>query len=145
MKKVLTHSLAVLAMGVAVMAPSLAGAQNWHRQEQKDQWKDLAIGSAALGLIGALSHNDTLTGLGAAGALYSAYRYEADGSCYGRVYDRNDRRFEWVRVPDRDRDHSDNGNHYGWNRHDRGWNRNREDGTWTTDRDNRGRDGAWRR
>ena len=103
MKKILTQSLAVLALGGAMMVPNLASAQSWHRQDQKDQWKNIAIGAGVVGLIGALSHNDTLTGIGAAGVLYSAYRYDTDGDCYGQVWDVREHRYNWVRVPDRDR------------------------------------------
>ena len=105
MKKILTHGIAILALGSALMVPSVASAQNWHRQDQKDTWKNLAIGSGVVGLIGALSHNDTLAVIGAAGLIYSAYRYDTDGRCYGRSWNQRERRYDWVRVPDRDRDH----------------------------------------
>ncbi|HWA82513.1 MAG TPA: hypothetical protein VG820_03705 [Fimbriimonadaceae bacterium] len=103
MKQTLTRSLAALAIGAVLMVPSLAGAQNWHRSNQKNQWKDLAIGAGAIGLIGALSHNDTMTAVGAAGALYSLYRYDSDGNCYRRDWDGAHHRYTWVRDTARDR------------------------------------------
>jgi len=112
MKKILTQSLAVLALGAAMTAPSLASAQNWHRADQKETWKNVAIGSGIVGLIGVLSHNDTLAGIGAAGLVYSAYRYDTDGNCYGSVWVEREHRYDWVRVPDRDhRDQDHNRDH----------------------------------
>ena len=121
MKKVYTSALAVLAVGTAMMAPSMASAQSWssHRQSQKNQWKDLAIGAGALGVIGALTHNDGLTLGGLAGALYSGYRYDQDGRYhdYNR-YDR-DRDRNWNRDRNRrgdgDHDRDDRSSHrHGW-------------------------------
>ena len=89
MKKIMTRSLAVLALGTVIMTPSLANAQSWHRQAQKQQWQNIAIGAGVVGLIGALTHNDGLTAAGVAGAVYSTYRYDTDGN----------------RWQDRDRDH----------------------------------------
>src|SRR5579862_5731298 len=99
MKKILTQSLAVLAICTAIAAPSIASAQSWHRQDMRDQWKDVAIGAGVVGLLGAVTHNDTLLGIGAAGVLYSAYRYDADGFCFGERFDHG--HAVWVRVPDR--------------------------------------------
>ena len=130
MKKSLTQSLAVLALCTAMSVASLARAQSWHRQDQKEQWKDLAIGSGVVGLLGILTHNDTLTGLGAAGAIYSAYRYDSDGQCFGERFERG--RAVWVRVPDRDRDRD----RHDWDRdrnRERDWNRNQD-----RNRDDRG-------
>jgi hypothetical protein len=142
MKNTLKQSIVAIALGAVLMVPSIAGAQSYHRQNQKNQWKDLAIGAGALGILGALTHNDTLTAIGAAGALYSAYRYDADGQCYGERWEHG--RAVWVHVPDRDR-HDSN-----WNRNDRDrddhnwdrdWNRDRD---WNKDRD-RNRDRDWDR
>jgi hypothetical protein len=82
MKKIITNTLAVLTLGTAMVAPSMASAQSWrggsyqHRQDQKNQWKNLAIGAGAVGLLGILTHNNTLTLGGLAGAAYSGYRYD---------------------------------------------------------------------
>jgi hypothetical protein len=75
---------AMLALGGAISAPLAAGAQrsredeSHHRQQTKNQWRNIGIGSAALGLFGLLKHDNTLMFAGAAGALYSANRYEQD-------------------------------------------------------------------
>lgn len=49
-----------------------------HRQDTKNEWRNIAIGSGALGLLGLLKGDNTLTFGGAAGALYSLNRYEQD-------------------------------------------------------------------
>ena len=73
--------LAVFVIG-SLMAPSVATAQNsresHHRQKTKNDWRNLAIGSGALGLYGLVKHDNTLAFVGTAGALYSASRYEHD-------------------------------------------------------------------
>jgi hypothetical protein len=48
------------------------------RQQTKNEWRNIAIGAGALGLLGLLNHDNTLTFGGAAGALYSLNRYEQD-------------------------------------------------------------------
>ena len=80
--------LATVAAGATtagmLLAPVAAGAQgrldreSHHRQQTKNQWRNIGIGSAALGLFGLLKHANTLRFAGAAGALYSANRYEQD-------------------------------------------------------------------
>ena len=139
LKSMLRASLAVVAVGSFGFAPSLAQADPYgHRQNQKDQWKDLAIGSGILGTIGLLSHNDTLTTIGAAGVVYSAYRYEEEEDSHGwfhmerghRIYDRDyrpARNRDWDRDRDFDRDR---GQSRDWNRggdrdrsRDQDWNR----------------------
>lgn len=58
--------------------------QNWRnreedrRQQTKNEWRNIAIGSGALGVLGLLNHDNTLTFAGTAGALYSLNRYEQD-------------------------------------------------------------------
>jgi len=74
----------VMAGGIA--APAIAPAQSWRdleraldrRQEKKNEWRNIAIASGALGIIGLLQKDNTLFFAGTAGALYSAYRYEQD-------------------------------------------------------------------
>lgn len=65
-----------------MLVPSVSMAQSrhdWNRREQtKNEWKNLGIGSAAVGLIGLLSKNNNLMWAGIAGTGYSAYRYEED-------------------------------------------------------------------
>ena len=48
------------------------------RQETKNEWRNLGIAAGLLGVLGLLEHDKTLVFTGAAGALYSAYRYEQD-------------------------------------------------------------------
>lgn len=83
------HASAVaLAMALIISGlPTTATAQHRpsghyqrreHRQNTKNQWRDLAYLGAALGVLGAVNHDDTLTFVGAVGALYSANRYEQD-------------------------------------------------------------------
>lgn len=48
------------------------------RQQTKNEWRNLAIASGGLGILGLLTKEPTLTFAGGAGALYSAYRYEQD-------------------------------------------------------------------
>lgn len=49
-----------------------------HRQDTKNEWRNIAIGAGALGVLGALSGDRTLAFAGAAGSLYSLNRYEQD-------------------------------------------------------------------
>jgi hypothetical protein len=49
-----------------------------HRQDTKNEWRNIAIGSGALSILGLLKGDNTLFFGGAAGALYSIARYEHD-------------------------------------------------------------------
>lgn len=60
------------------LAPLAANAQDDHRQKTKNDWRNVSIGSAAVGLFGLLKGDSFLTLAGAAGAAYSASRYEHD-------------------------------------------------------------------
>lgn len=55
------------------------------RQQTKNEWRNIAIGSGAVAILGLLSKDSTLTFVGAAGALYSAYRYEQDRKSQSRL------------------------------------------------------------
>lgn len=59
-----------------------------HRHDQRDQWQATAIGSAAIGLLGLAGHNNVVTAVGAAGAIYSLYRMESDCDRADRGIDR---------------------------------------------------------
>lgn len=48
------------------------------RQKSKNEWRNIAIGAGAVGVLGLLKKDRTLTFAGGAGALYSLYRYEQD-------------------------------------------------------------------
>lgn len=81
---ILTKSVLALVVGAtAIGAPITANAQNINdllkrRQDKKNEWRNIAIGAGALGIIGLLKKDQTLFFAGTAGALYSAYRYEQD-------------------------------------------------------------------
>lgn len=89
LKALLAPMLALSMMGAMVAAPTNAQAQSAsqlkHRQQQKNQWRNIGIGSAAVGLLGLLKHDNTLMFAGAAGALYSANRYEQDRRSQSRM------------------------------------------------------------
>jgi hypothetical protein len=75
---------AALALAGSMLAPLSAGAQSSldressRRQKTKNDWRNLSIGGAAVGLYGLLKGDKTLMFAGAAGALYSLDRYEKD-------------------------------------------------------------------
>lgn len=80
-----------LALGAALLCvPALAPAQSLQqqsdqRQKTKNEWRNIAIASGVLGILGLLKDDSTLTFAGAAGALYSAYRYEQDRKSQSRI------------------------------------------------------------
>ena len=82
-KSTLTKTVAMLGVftvGLGTMSP-VAEAQTQaskQRQKHKNDWRNLSIGSGAVALLGLLKGDSTITFLGAAGALYSAHRYEQD-------------------------------------------------------------------
>lgn len=59
--------------------------QSSRRQKTKNEWRNLAIAAGALGVLGLLKKDNTLTFAGAAGALYSAYRYEQDRKSQSKI------------------------------------------------------------
>lgn len=75
---------------VGVVAPTSASAQVnraiVHRNQTANEWKSIATVAGAVGIIGALNHDSTLTFAGTAGALYSLSRYEADRRSSNRLY-----------------------------------------------------------
>ncbi len=56
-----------------------------HRNKTKNDWRNIGIGSAALGVLGLATHNKTLLIGGAAGAAYSASRYEHDRRSQSKI------------------------------------------------------------
>jgi len=80
LKAFVSKTVVLFALALFAVAPMTAEAQNSHkhRQETKNTWRNLAIGSGAVGLYGLLKGDNTLAFVGAAGALYSANRYEQD-------------------------------------------------------------------
>jgi hypothetical protein len=93
---------AILTVAATMLASLPASAQRWdnsnndrryyqdrqynRRQQTKNEWRNIAIGSGALGVLGLLNHDSTLTFAGAAGALYSANRYEQDRKSQNSQY-----------------------------------------------------------
>jgi len=79
-------TLALTGTMVAVPVSSFAQGRDWgysyqqHRQGQQNQWRNLAIGAAAVGVLGMITHNDALSVLGLGGAAYSGYRLSQDGA-----------------------------------------------------------------
>ncbi|HLK15505.1 MAG TPA: hypothetical protein VKT78_11935 [Fimbriimonadaceae bacterium] len=75
---------------VALLGLILAGAsapsnahgqsiQKWiDRQKHKNDWRNLGYAGAGVAGLGLLTHSPLLVGVGVAGGLYSAYRYEED-------------------------------------------------------------------
>ncbi|RYG36795.1 hypothetical protein EON81_08670 [bacterium] len=54
------------------------GQEYRRRQDKKNEWRNIAIGSGAVGVLGLLKKDNTLTFAGLGGALYSLNRYEQD-------------------------------------------------------------------
>ena len=87
-KDMCAKTMAVVMLGGAFAAPlsvpTSANAQRSfeqelkRRQQKKNEWRNIGIGSGALGLYGLLTKNNTLMWAGVAGGLYSANRYEQD-------------------------------------------------------------------
>ena len=70
-------ALALLGtLAASALSPVLADPGS--QQKNKNQWRNLGIVGAAVAGYGLLKHNQTATILGAAGAAYSANRYEQD-------------------------------------------------------------------
>jgi len=78
--------LSVLAVAMAI--PAIASAEGWdhrdshrhweHRRDERGTWGAIGLGSALVGIAGAVTDNRDLEIIGAAGTLYSGYRYETD-------------------------------------------------------------------
>jgi hypothetical protein len=75
---VATVFLGTIFTPVTAIAQDRRDKESKHRQQKKNEWRNIAIGSGALSLYGLIKHDNTLTFAGAAGALYSANRYEQD-------------------------------------------------------------------
>ncbi len=93
MIKKFAAALGLLTIMASAVVPSLAS------QNSKNTWRNIGIGSAAVGVLGALNHNSTATILGAAGAAYSANRYEQDRHHQSQARDRRRReaaRLHWL-------------------------------------------------
>src|SRR5262245_3993777 len=96
MKFAMVSMLYAVVLAGGAIAPTAANAQNWERRahrhriynerrDHRNECRNIAIGAGALGLIGALEHDDTLYFAGTAGSLYSLYRYDQDRRSHDRV------------------------------------------------------------
>jgi hypothetical protein len=90
MKNLLLKVLLVFAILFTALAPVTVQAQSLNdllkrRQDKKNEWRNIAIGSGALGILGLLRKDNTLFFAGTAGALYSAWRYEQDRKSQSRL------------------------------------------------------------
>ncbi|HEY3330904.1 MAG TPA: hypothetical protein VGK19_12830 [Capsulimonadaceae bacterium] len=72
-----SYKTAVIAATLLATIASLAPVAS-ASQKTKNDWRNLGTGAAAVGVLGALKGDKTMTGVGIAGAGYSAYRYEQD-------------------------------------------------------------------
>ncbi|MFY9234860.1 MAG: hypothetical protein WAO58_10435 [Fimbriimonadaceae bacterium] len=78
--------LAAFLVAFSALAPMTVQAQSTrdlerllkNRQNKKNEWRNIALGSGGVALLGLLKKDSTLVFAGTAGALYSAYRYEQD-------------------------------------------------------------------
>ncbi len=68
--------LALLALASALPQAALAQTKAQDTQKQKNNWRNIGGAAAAVAGYGLLKGNTTATLLGAAGAAYSAKRYE---------------------------------------------------------------------
>jgi len=75
MKKSAFLPAAAAALGILMTAMGPVQADS---QKNKNTWRNLAIGAGVVAGHGLITHNGTETILGAAGAAYSANRYEQD-------------------------------------------------------------------
>jgi len=113
------HGSTVAAI-IALQVVAGIGAVAAHadsRQNNKNLWRNATIGSGAVALYGLTHHKDTLTIAGAAGALYSAQRYEDDRRSQSRQHSHSHPRAYYRGGDGGEWRHHDNGHHYGWYKH----------------------------
>lgn len=84
--------MTILGLAATVAASVFAPVAAQADQNSKNQWRNLGIGGAAVAGYGLLHHNSTATLLGAAGAAYSANRYEQDRHHQSQAQAARDRR-----------------------------------------------------
>ncbi len=96
-----TNGVAALMLAGVMLAPSVANADHGrndprHRAAKREEWRNIAIASGAVAVAGLIIHDDTVAAAGAAGALYSGYRYGQERQNESRYSDRynRDRRYD---------------------------------------------------
>ncbi len=84
-KTLIAGLLSATVLAPVTLMPAEAHAQkkslsqeSKRRQSKKNEWRNIGIASAAAGVYGFVKGDKTLGVLGAAGAAYSASRYEKD-------------------------------------------------------------------
>lgn len=88
--KLVAFALTASVVAPMTLVPSNAEAQSKaqqskRRQQKKNEWRNIGLASAAAGIYGFVSGNKTLGLIGAAGALYSADRYEKDRKSQSKI------------------------------------------------------------
>ena len=90
--KTFTKLLTIALLTTALVTPSTAFAQKRQtrreierRQKTKSDWQKLGYAGAALGLLGQLGKDKTLSYVGTAGALYSLYRFNEDSKSQNKT------------------------------------------------------------
>ena len=78
-------SLAFIASALLVPFTTSAQTQTQRRDQTQNEWRNIALASGAIALLGVLKKDDKLTFAGAAGALYSLYRYDEDSKSKDRL------------------------------------------------------------
>ena len=79
------------ALCATLLFPLTADAQSGldkashHRQQTKNQWRNIGIGAGALGVYGLLKHDNAMAIGGLAGSAYSFSRYEHDRKSQSKV------------------------------------------------------------
>lgn len=79
------------ALGAVLLLPMTANAQSsadkasHHRQQTKNQWRNIGIGSGAAGIYGLLKHDKVMAAAGLAGSAYSFSRYEHDRRSQSKI------------------------------------------------------------
>ena len=114
--KLTTFGLLAVFAGASV-APAMA--DSWgggNLQNNKNNARNLAIGSAAIAAYGLLNHNSTATVLGAAGAVIAGSQYEHDSQIQSRDNSRYDYRDYGNGGYDRNGYNRDGYNQNGYNR-----------------------------
>ena len=76
---------AVLLLPIAASAQSNADKASHHRQQTKNQWRNIGIGTGAAGIYGLLKHDNTMAAIGLGGAAYSFSRYEHDRRSQSKI------------------------------------------------------------
>ncbi len=89
--------MTILGLAATVAVSALAPMAAMADQNSKNQWRNLGIGGAAVAGYGLLKHNNTATLLGAAGAAYSANRYEQDRHHQSQQQSARDKRAYYYR------------------------------------------------